>query len=355
MRSILYYPSISICDGSWLRNAILYWDKVCSIVPFQGYDCFSPEVLYLQERDIYRPVFPQNISSFGDFTSAANKCFRRYLNNPKLNDYQRGKEQRRIYDPSFYSCIHYNKFPQKTQILLSQCGIHQDKDGYIIMPEFLVQDYMKILAEFAAKYDPSDMVVGTDTIRNLNQLYPRKRNRSTNTVLSIVFNNYLPVPSMDVPFEDLLDFKEARKDELCALWSKISELEHNIATCIDDSHLKSILISFRESWERELEQNKTLFSKEKTKFVWGSLRSFLFAGAAEVLTEVVPSLSNDTPISMKAISASFGISGLIGVGTYCLDYRNKIRSTSKNNGFAYVVSANKHGLIGLNSKIDIIT
>lgn len=28
--TILYYPTIKIKDGIWLRNALLYWDKVSS-------------------------------------------------------------------------------------------------------------------------------------------------------------------------------------------------------------------------------------------------------------------------------------------------------------------------------------
>ena len=29
----LYYPYISIPDNLWLRQVILYWDKICPIVP----------------------------------------------------------------------------------------------------------------------------------------------------------------------------------------------------------------------------------------------------------------------------------------------------------------------------------
>ena len=34
-QTILYYPTINIQDGTWLRNAILYWDEVSSIVPYR--------------------------------------------------------------------------------------------------------------------------------------------------------------------------------------------------------------------------------------------------------------------------------------------------------------------------------
>ena len=46
-QTILYYPTIDIQDGAWLRNAILYWDEVSSIVPYEGYPDFSPEILFI--------------------------------------------------------------------------------------------------------------------------------------------------------------------------------------------------------------------------------------------------------------------------------------------------------------------
>ena len=48
-QTILYYPTINIQDGSWLRNAILYWDEVSSIVPDENYSDFFPELLHSTE------------------------------------------------------------------------------------------------------------------------------------------------------------------------------------------------------------------------------------------------------------------------------------------------------------------
>lgn len=60
-QTILYYPTINIQDGTWLRNAILYWDEVSSIVPYENYPDFSPELLYLQELGVYKAVYPRNL------------------------------------------------------------------------------------------------------------------------------------------------------------------------------------------------------------------------------------------------------------------------------------------------------
>ena len=60
-QTILYYPYINIQDGTWLRNAILYWDEVSSIVPYDNYPDLSPELLYLQESGAYKAVYPRDL------------------------------------------------------------------------------------------------------------------------------------------------------------------------------------------------------------------------------------------------------------------------------------------------------
>ena len=53
-QTILYYPYINIKNEQWIRNALLYWDNISSIVPYTHYDELSPELLYLKE------IFGQN-------------------------------------------------------------------------------------------------------------------------------------------------------------------------------------------------------------------------------------------------------------------------------------------------------
>ena len=49
MIAILHYPTIQIHNGEWLRNAILYWDKIADIVPRSQFeDSNSNDVEYLR-------------------------------------------------------------------------------------------------------------------------------------------------------------------------------------------------------------------------------------------------------------------------------------------------------------------
>jgi hypothetical protein len=64
-RTILYFPTIAVPNGTWLRRALLYWDEVASIVP-QGYTGeslipYTPEVQYLLSEGVFKPISPTRL------------------------------------------------------------------------------------------------------------------------------------------------------------------------------------------------------------------------------------------------------------------------------------------------------
>lgn len=115
-QTILYYPTINIQDGTWLRNAILYWDEVSSIVPYENYPDFSPELLYLQELGVYKAVYPRNLffSEFAeDFCNSIVKRISAYelrtTNNGTQNSCVR-MHKNKIYALALHELIHYRNY-----------------------------------------------------------------------------------------------------------------------------------------------------------------------------------------------------------------------------------------------------
>lgn len=343
-QSILYYPSISVDDGPWLRSAVLYWDEVCSIVPYRGYDHFSPEVMFLQEREQYRPIYPEDVFVLSDpsaFSQAANRYLRRSCTNRNSGSYSCSRIGR-IKDPSLSALIHYRKLPQKTVEMLMEQGIKTDPDGWINLPADALRGYMRLLAEFIAKSDDHDVVIGTDSSASLYELYPRRTKQEK--AISIILEKCLPMPTMDVGFEELLDFKASRKDELLEMRQKLRELEEKLSLCENERGLKAAMEEFREDWQRELIDSEKLFKDSKIEMVLGSLKSFVKGG-----TEIAGILSafNNNGLkgnTDKITGLSIGISGMISVAMHCISYNNRIKSDC-HNGFAYLISARKHGII----------
>ena len=161
-QTILYYPTINIQDSAWLRNAILYWDEVSSIVPYENYPDFSPELLYLQELGVYKAVYPRELffSEFAeDFCSAIVKRISAYdrsrVKNIK-NGIQNGRvrvHKNKIYAPALHELIHYRKLPPQLLDYFEDKRFINDynTDGWMEIDSKIAQIYMRTLAEYSIK------------------------------------------------------------------------------------------------------------------------------------------------------------------------------------------------------------
>src|SRR5690242_17951955 len=83
-RRILYYPTINIPSGQWLRQAILYWDEIASIVPkdSQGHILLnlSPDVQFLKDEGEFKPVKPEDLVFNPDNSEAFGHFRQEFLN-----------------------------------------------------------------------------------------------------------------------------------------------------------------------------------------------------------------------------------------------------------------------------------
>lgn len=346
-QSILYYPTINIEDSAWLRSAILYWDEINSIVPCEDYCKFSNELLFLQSTGQYRPIYPEEIFVLGnshEFSLAVKRIFQHDITNVHIRKKEPLTE--RIYSPDLVSLVHYKKIPDETLDLLTRHKlISFKKDGWVVMSKDFAMKYMRLLAEFAATNNSVDTVIGTSQVSRMSEIYPQEFNTHSSHVISISLEECLPIPTMDVGIEDLICFKEHHQDDLYDLRCKIRNFEQSIAKSEDYNQLKATVEAFRESWEKELDSAEKMFRGMHIKFILGNLRSFVtdagaLAGLAQWTQDNVAA-----NIPKAAIGAAIGMTGLVGIGSYSLRYKNQVSAMKKGNGFAYVISAKREGLL----------
>src|SRR5688572_2516196 len=66
-RTVLYYPTISIPNDAWVKQALFYFDEIASIVPAEvNYSgevskllvSISPALSFLRTEGVYRPIPP---------------------------------------------------------------------------------------------------------------------------------------------------------------------------------------------------------------------------------------------------------------------------------------------------------
>ena len=347
-QTILYYPTINIQDGAWLRNAILYWDKVSSIVPYENYPDFSPEILYLQRLGVYKPVYPQDLfaSEFAeDFRKSIVKRISAYEARANKNEMQTCRvrmHKKKIYAPALRDLIHYGKLsPQLLDYLENKSYINDlGANGWMEIDGKIAQIYMRTLAEYSIKCSEEDIVLGTDTFTRSREIYPPSRNRADLRAQCCKINieKCLPQPSLDVSFEDILEFKGKRKDELIAFRAHIRELERNIYFADSPELIRHYEAQFIEGWQQSTRDFHEVLKEAGIGFFLSSLVSlvatpfvsqWLAAGIGQGMT----------PENIQTGAQLFNIRSAY------VDYRNKISPAKSDGGFSYIIKANKAGII----------
>lgn len=348
-QSILYYPTINIQNQSWLKSAILYWDEVCSIVPYDGYDDFSTDIEFLKTQQLYRQISPDVIFESYVANEFAHEIKRKMERKSKQLERQgqriKCEELGARRDGGLFDLIHRNKIPAYLIEKMESRGFVRvnEKKQWLEMSKEFSEIYMKTLAEYIAKIDTHDIVIGTDRISKLDEMFSRTSPSPRNEVLAISLVNCLPVPREDVSLEDLIDFKSKRKQELYALREKIRELENSINKSESYREFKQITNEFKESWEGKLKETEKMFQGNGIDVVYSHLKAFV-SGAAEV--GGFCQIMNRDMDPKKLMTIAVG-GGFINMGIEHRSYRNKIKENKSDQSFAYIIGAQRNGLLNI--------
>lgn len=183
-QSLLYYPTINIKDSMWLRSAILYWDEICSIVPDQQYSDLSPEIRYLQDNNIYRAIYPEDIFFASHNDEFLKSLCRRMNLSKRRKDYS--KRYEKVHDSFLYNSIHYKKIPRDILEEFLEKGFVRiiNDSPWLEMEAGLIEIYMRTLAEFAAKYDQKDMVLSTDKYYKIGDIFKKTKPEKKQSIIS---------------------------------------------------------------------------------------------------------------------------------------------------------------------------
>ena len=120
----------------------------------------------------------------------------------------------------------------------------------------------------------------------------------------------------------------------------IHELERNISHCQSYEEIKTLLEDFRSSWSIRLRRAERMFRGDGIGFFLNSLKAFVAdAGGAATIAQIV---APNHPRTI--IGAAIG-GGLVGVGIQHRNYRRKIKDGQRDQGFAYIIGAERNGLL----------
>ncbi len=369
-RTILYYPTISIPNSSWLRQALLYFDEVASIVPTDVYWShevgkalvpLTPDIEYLQGEGAFRRIPPEFLfmqekednwerahKLTDEFTEAINsEPFKRLLDANK--------------DRHTFVKLHKGKL-EGTNFNLNIIEYLSDKNLIKFDKQypqyggewFLVEEntallYMSLLAQALADVDKELTITGTDRREYEHLVFDATSPHDGFACLDTRFLNVLPIPRDDAPFAHVLRFKRRRRDELLHFRQQIDALQRQLSTATEQREIKELLSQSRNSLEVGLNDLTQQLHDDRIPTILGSIRCLMNVQSPtawiSTLVLAAPLVGVHVATAPLALPV-LAVAGTVEVGYHLVTKRNEERAKLRASPFAYLYHARAEGLLG---------
>ena len=344
MKTILYYPDINLPNNEWLLKALLYWDKISSIVPNSYHNCAtSPEMLYLMESGIYQPISPvdailsADISTYTQFTEEVINAIDHYLRDPN---------HRKI--PTKLKLFHRDKLNFRVQRYIEKERLVLHNDGpWLYVDEKIVIIYMSILVKYLIEISEKPMVLGTDQREYFCTPYQIGNSHKKQVCLSMCLEDILPVPQAGVGIEKIIKFKNKRQLELLQFRAKLDEFERAISCCEEIEEIYMYVSHFKDKIAKEVLDQERLLKDEGIKYKLGTMHELCYAQAPSLVTKILEQQGSAPTWLTYAAIAFGGLAGMIGVGFNYIKHRQEQNIIRNNSGFAYMYDAVKENIISI--------
>ncbi|MFC8685613.1 DUF6236 family protein [Brevibacillus porteri] len=359
-RTILYYPSIVIPDGIWLKKSLLYWDEVSSIVPRNlDYEDRHSEywLKYLEDEGEYRPTYPDQLMAHEIYHEFEEEMIGKYRSYQRMKkSINRGLESRsRFMNDSTqdYYKIHRDKMTYMLFRMLKEDQNKSDisENDWLLVERNVADMYMSTLAKYLALADVNNTVIGTDQIRSINKVYPvnSKSKKPTTWNNKPVFNlsiNILPVPHLDTSYKKIIQFKRKYRDDLLSFRRIINDYEQQISTAESQYQIKESTIMFKEKIEKGTRETMKMLKGSGINCFLSSLRSIINIKSPAMLSTIAGVTGQKLEIFPPTLVGTF----IVGAGTLdlALNYMSIKNSTYEkltDKGFLYLYHARRQGII----------
>jgi len=357
-RILLYYPSINIPDGNWLRSSLLYSDKVASIFPFNSIDDkrVNVDTRTLYDTGLYKPIFVlEELNPFRD-NPELEKFEQNFIKVAQSTEFKRIREQSKKNEQRLG--LTDNEMSQNTfDMYLSKISfkvadyLRQNEDILFRKNETRIADvriektsaivYMSMLADFLARKNKDLVIPSTDKIEFEKLAYQLTDEKVLTRRIQL--DDCLPTPSPNVDIKDIIKFKRNRKFELLKFRELIDNLEDELNSENDDRERKRIMIKFQERIQKEIIEIKKLMGDSKLDFILSGFSSLLDFKQKEVIGTIsgIGALSAGAIANLPLIG--LGAGALLLTGTLVSSYK-KINRKVESNSSSYIYYAQKAGM-----------
>jgi len=359
-RTILYYPTIDIPRKNWLKQAVLYWDEVSSIVPSDIDLNFSPDLQYLLEIGQFRPINPETLLNDGSNYLILEEFQNEFKNIIQSSDFQRfnnrtNTNQKNIeIHPSKIipnlGLIHRNKTSENLFHFLEDLNLakRSENDEWLNFEKNTALLYMSLLAKYIAEVDNEYTTIGTDYIAYEKFNFKTVRRNGGFPVVSFDLNNILPCPNENVSIDQIIKFKNRRIDNLRHFKKMISDFQTDISNSESNQEMKEKVINFQDSLINGVQDLKAVLDDSRLETTLKTFRSLIDLKSPTLITTIATSANHH----LDYIHLPFDLS-LIGIPimasleltTKFVENRNKRMAESRKSPFSYLYYAHKNNII----------
>lgn len=259
----IFYPYIDICDDSWLKSALLYWDEIRTVVPASiDHPYRTNTTEFLADAGLLTPI---RVSPQMEEVESLSELVLTYLSTNEgarliANSRHRSSTvhaERLVYKFKEYAKLHLEKLPFRIQEELRHSI--REEDGWFQVDTGFADFYMTVLASKLSVITGASLVTGDfmaddlaismhldaplgqqlDDIVSGDRRYWRRhrrhreyeahgRRRSTPAMIGEGLLANLALSRIGIspytPIQDILTFKNSHRDELGHFHGALSEL-----------------------------------------------------------------------------------------------------------------------------------
>jgi hypothetical protein len=351
----LFYPTIDIKNEDWLKNAVLFWDEINTIVPSSVIHPYREQTTqFLADEGILAPISVDSDQQLiEDLTSDTlnylntNEGFQLLTQGASRNSLiHKDKLPRGI--RNFFD-IHPEKLPYEIQ---NQLRRSITEDGYFRVDSSFAIFYMTLLANkicerksIALLADNALTANFSDLVRLDNQIaikaegrdfYRFERNEKYIHLAQGLLTN-LVIKGISISktstLEDVVKFKRRHQDELGLFRTNLTKLTKDIPTDlsfealqqqINDIYIDDFLPAYN-NFKKSLDGGGIKWTADNF------LKIAFFSAPTTSIPLALSGLS--TP---QALIAGAGVSVIASLVSYNIDKREKLR----NNPYSYLLAVN---------------
>lgn len=342
MRSILYYPTVSIPYGVWLRQSVLYWDQVSSICPEPESRRLPSTLRFLEEEGIYRPVYPESlIENGGNWAHFEALCdeFQRALDGVAPSGRSRAAPLP----------VYRGKVSHQIAKMARDRGLILHDDGrHLYFEAGAARTYMSLLAKYLASIDVSEMAIGTSAEEweavawQAGSLEP---SLGAGVVTQLIMRDVLPVP-FNCDLVELIEFKSRNEADLLRLRRWVDQLVGKIGTAKSREEVKRIVGGASEELSLALADLSDKMHSVGFDVRWSTLKALIDAkvpGLAQTLG--VATTAAVAGASVPAVVAGAVVVGAVQVGAGLHTLRTQQQAALQASPFSYVYRARNDGFL----------